>query len=487
MSFASSLRKLLPSNRPEKGHAIRAQRNTLSEPSRDDAHTREKQETSIPCLSDETSDRIVRWNTAIEPSRSSISTPSTRTQQLYLAHREKRRRRRSLRESGDFLGVQGINPATGELDVLTPTSSSSNNTPSQFASLARTVADRKGAYEAARRKLQAEKMRKWERDKEAVRAELHRNNVRWTKRRSGWSSAIEPALSPIAQSSSAASTPRGGGSTGTVVRTPSARHASEDESEKTRTIGTAGALRRKPVPLSAEARALSSKRSYSDLIPPGRGRVGTEIAPSDSVSAVGALKARAGNHGVPPGRGRRPDRSTTTSGRQRSTSSALDFRSRSTPESDLDPSAPGSMTYEYYTDQQTSRKSGLHGGAASAADSKTSEMRSSSSALQRRDAGSNISGDKMSPGKSTYNQDGKKGGGGKICLHTHHHHYWILSDSVALQSMPSLRSSGQRPPLQKAENKHRLAAFPDESDVEGMAEARRPPSRNTNRRYFIDG
>lgn len=265
MSFASSLRKLLPSNRPEKGHTIRARKDTLSESFRDDVHTSGKGGTSIPDPRDESTDRIVRWNTAIEPSRSSISTPSTRTQQLYLAHREKRQRRRSLRESGDYLGVQGINPATGELDVLTPTSTSTSG--SRFASLARTVADTRGAYESARRRLQAEKMRKWDRDKEAVRAELQRNNVRWTRRRSGWSSAIEPALSPIAQSSSAASTPRGrGGSTVTVVRTPPVRYASEDEREQTRTTGATGGLRRKPVPLSAAARALSSQRSYSDLI-----------------------------------------------------------------------------------------------------------------------------------------------------------------------------------------------------------------------------
>lgn len=262
MSFASSLRKLLPSNRPEKGHTIRARRDNLSEPVREDAHMRGKQGTSVPDSRDESADRIVRWNTAIEPSRSSNSAPSTRTQQLYLAHREKRRLRRSLRESGDYLGVQGINPATGELDVLTPTSSSA--TASEFASLARTVADRRGAYENARRRLQAEKMRKWERDKEAIKAE-HRNNVRWTRGRSGWSSAIEPALSPIAQSS-VATTPRDGGSAGTVVRTPSTRHASEDDREQTRTTGITGGLRRKPVPLSAGARAISSQRSYSDLI-----------------------------------------------------------------------------------------------------------------------------------------------------------------------------------------------------------------------------
>lgn len=271
MSFASSLRKLLPSNRPEKGHTIHTRNNILSESYGDNAHTIEKQGTPVSDSRGESADRIVRWNTAIEPSPSSNSTPSTRTQQMYLAHREKRRLRRSLRESGDYLGVQGINPATGELDVLTPTSSSA----SEFASLAQTVANKRSAYETARRRLQAEKMRKWEKDKEAIRAE-HRNNVKWMKRRSGWSSAIEPTLSPIAQSS-VATTPRDGESTGTVVRTPSVRHASEDDLEQTRTTGTTrekastngatGGLRRKPVPLSAAARALSSQRSYSDLIP----------------------------------------------------------------------------------------------------------------------------------------------------------------------------------------------------------------------------
>lgn len=81
---------------------------------------------------------------------------------------------------------------------------------------------------------------------------------------------------------------------------------------------------------------------------------------------------------------------------------------------------------------------------------------------------------------------------GKVCLHTHHHHYWILSDSVALQGIPKqLRSSRERVPLQKADGNTRrlgtLAGFPGEGDVEDLAESRRPPSRNTNRRYFIDG
>lgn len=519
MSFASSLRKLLPSNRPEKGHTIRRRGSDFSGSLGDNA-------LPVSDARGEPADRVNRWNTAIEPGPRSNSTPSTRTQQLYLAHREKRRLRRSLRDSGDYLGVQGINPVTGELDVLTPTSSSA----SEFASLTQTLADRRGAYEKARRQLQAEKMRKWERDKEAIRAE-HRNNVRWMKRRSGWSSAIEPALSPIAQSS-AATTPRDEESTGTVVRTPSARHASEDDLEQTPTAdatrgqsltnSATGGLRRKPVPLSAAARALSSQRSYSDLIPveseypgepspqpprvgpkpegsqPRHGRLPTEIAPSDSVSATGALRARSGSYGTRPGGRGWPDESRdlssrpravgsgTVTTRQRSASSALEFRSRSTPESDLDPFKPGSMTYEYYTDQSGSRKSEHHGRAAGPVESRAAESRTSSSALQHRGTGSKLGGDEIKIGGGS-NNEARKNTSGKICLHTHHHHYWILSDSVALQSMPNLRSSRQRAPLQKADKNRRLATFPDESDVEGLAEARRPPSRNTNRRYFIDG
>lgn len=145
------------------------------------------------------------------------------------------------------------------------------------------------------------------------------------------------------------------------------------------------------------------------------------------------------------------------------------------------------MTYEYYTDQRGSKKSEPHGRGARPTDSRTSESRTSSSALERRDAGRNVGGDGITIGESSYNEARKNTGSGKICLHTHHHHYWILSDSVALESMPNLRSSRQRPLLQKTDENRRLAAFPDESEVEGLAEARRPPSRNTNRRYFIDG
>lgn len=81
---------------------------------------------------------------------------------------------------------------------------------------------------------------------------------------------------------------------------------------------------------------------------------------------------------------------------------------------------------------------------------------------------------------------------GKVCLHTHHHHYWILSDSIALQAIPKqLRSSRKRKPLHNADGHTRqagnIAGFPEEGDMEGLAESRRPLSRNTNHRYFING
>lgn len=70
-------------------------------------------------------------------------------------------------------------------------------------------------------------MRKWEMDKEALKAE-RRRKVRWMRSGSAWSSAVEPDLSPI-EGSSAATTPgEADDSTETVVRTPSGREESSD-------------------------------------------------------------------------------------------------------------------------------------------------------------------------------------------------------------------------------------------------------------------
>lgn len=184
-SFASTLKKLFPSNKPERGGTLRQR--GFHESQGDASISASRSTPSV--LQDssrlrEPTDKLVRCNTAVDlvssasPS-SSTTSPGTHSQQLYLERREKRRQRRSLKESGDYLGVQGINPRTGELDAITP-SSSSNTSSQQLGPLARAVQDRRAAYERARRALRSEKMRKWEMDKEVLKAE-RRRKVRWMR------------------------------------------------------------------------------------------------------------------------------------------------------------------------------------------------------------------------------------------------------------------------------------------------------------------
>ncbi|CRK15058.1 hypothetical protein BN1708_011327 [Verticillium longisporum] len=67
---------------------------------------------------DDVSDQLTSWNTAKElPTIPSPPAPVTDAQR-------RKEQRRQLRESGDYLGVQGINPSTGELDTMTSSSGS---------------------------------------------------------------------------------------------------------------------------------------------------------------------------------------------------------------------------------------------------------------------------------------------------------------------------------------------------------------------------
>ena len=124
-----------------------------------------------------------------------------------------RQLRKSLKESGDYLGVQGINPTTGQMDVLTPTNSSdSTKHPAigaRLDALAQVVQASKEAYEEAMENHETElqrestrrelrKMEKLDKGKQVMRDEQRK--VRWRKEAAGWSSVAEPNLSPIAQS-----------------------------------------------------------------------------------------------------------------------------------------------------------------------------------------------------------------------------------------------------------------------------------------------
>ncbi|UQC76072.1 uncharacterized protein CLUP02_17583 [Colletotrichum lupini] len=182
------------------------------------------------------SDRITRWNTAKELGRSRKArssepepllrrantiahTPATRSSREERTLEERRlihRERRTLKESGDYLGVTGINPVTGELDVETPSTtsfSSASLTLDQKLEARRKSESRRtrrGAElltEEVTKKLQQREEQRFarkDREKEAIRQA--QRNVQWQRHRQQWSSAKEPVLSPIAQSNKSVST-----------------------------------------------------------------------------------------------------------------------------------------------------------------------------------------------------------------------------------------------------------------------------------------
>ncbi|KAK1708376.1 hypothetical protein BDP67DRAFT_410989 [Colletotrichum lupini] len=148
---------------------------------------------------------------AVLPSRRAEKEERT-LEERRLIHRE----RRTLKESGDYLGVTGINPVTGELDVETPSTtsfSSASLTLDQKLEARRKSESRRtrrGAElltEEVTKKLQQREEQRFarkDREKEAIRQA--QRNVQWQRHRQQWSSAKEPVLSPIAQSNKSVST-----------------------------------------------------------------------------------------------------------------------------------------------------------------------------------------------------------------------------------------------------------------------------------------
>ena len=135
----------------------------------------------------------------------------SKTLRLIEAKRKTRRQRRLLRESGDYLGVQGINPETGQLDIVTPTDSDKSEScegiDEKLNSLRNKLAHASSTHGPSQteqelkqlfHKLEAEKLLRRQRDKAALRSASRA--VKWRRHTKQWSSAQEPALSPIAQS-----------------------------------------------------------------------------------------------------------------------------------------------------------------------------------------------------------------------------------------------------------------------------------------------
>lgn len=174
------------------------------------------------------------------------------------------------------------------------------------------------------------------------------------------------------------------------------------------------------------------------------------ITPSDSISVAG--------HSYPQ---RRQDARYSSSSRQRSTSSALDFRMRPTTESCL---------------ERPTRVAGLDSRRPRSSNSSHDRHRETDTATLR--------------GKHRRASNPDKDG--KICLHTHHHHYWIVPNTAREhEAIPNLRSSRERILVQQAGVNNgfdgHMDFWPSEGRIEALAEYHRPHSRNTTDRYFIEG
>lgn len=132
------------------------------------------------------------------------------------AKEKARKLRRSLKESGDYLGVQGINPETGVPDVVTPSDSEQSALSleteqelNRLIELARSAPSQVAKKEAEREisKIQLKKEVERLHQKELAKQQLAATvSSRWRRRTHQWSSAQAPDLSPIAQSQRSIST-----------------------------------------------------------------------------------------------------------------------------------------------------------------------------------------------------------------------------------------------------------------------------------------
>lgn len=124
-----------------------------------------------------------------------------RTGTILRQKKQARQERRALKQSGDYLGVQGINPATGRLDVETPTGSDesrqSHETTFPVAqrptdAIDSSPLDKALDKEEKKRLLHAhqEELRRMNQDKQQ--AEDLNNQIMWRKHTKAWSAINDP-------------------------------------------------------------------------------------------------------------------------------------------------------------------------------------------------------------------------------------------------------------------------------------------------------
>lgn len=129
------------------------------------------------------------------------------------AKKEARRQRRSLKQSGDYLGVQGINPETGRLDILTPSNSDestcSGETEQKTNTLKATLRNARHTHkiavmdsEGGEKRLLPHKAKEKPKDGHEEKEELahQTQNLGLQQLIGQWASAQEPKISPITPS-----------------------------------------------------------------------------------------------------------------------------------------------------------------------------------------------------------------------------------------------------------------------------------------------
>ncbi|PTD01523.1 hypothetical protein FCULG_00010153 [Fusarium culmorum] len=119
------------------------------------------------------------------------------------ARKKARNDRDSLIESGDYLGVQGINPQTGVLDLTSDSGDSALSIRTEQR-LSELETQAKNATSAVKRKEAEAQIVKIHFDHDIAklrrREETEKHLARWRRDTHKWSSVQEPDLSPIAQS-----------------------------------------------------------------------------------------------------------------------------------------------------------------------------------------------------------------------------------------------------------------------------------------------
>ncbi|CAK7203650.1 hypothetical protein SEUCBS139899_006388 [Sporothrix eucalyptigena] len=182
--------KLFPSKKPERGGTLRehgSQAAISRRTTRNESSIRIKAPGAWPSVTESKSTIYCEPGPPVSTSHDAFRGDNLIPEIPFQKKIEVHRLRKDLKDSGDYLGVQGINPETGQLDVLTPTTGSKSTLSSNSTS-----AVPGGSVQSS--------MERYERGKDRLRRQ--QSLIRWRKDTGQWSSVAEPGLSPIAQSMS---------------------------------------------------------------------------------------------------------------------------------------------------------------------------------------------------------------------------------------------------------------------------------------------